>query len=270
MSEINPFSDLKLKVMPHPDRKPGPVTTYKLTPEELAKYRPVNKNIKEVNDMRLDRLNISVEELKAICKEHGIGPEAHEVIARKFGISRLDAQKIIRRFKIGQEDKAECVPAAEPQVKEAPSEVISGTTEKKPIANINDEIKSRVAAGEAIEAIVNDMIAAGKDKRVVARYASGFGYVAKYPKHAKPRNESKSSAETKQDAKTQPAAANLLKPKTLLGAEMEYTLFDDHLLIHDMGKSDPGWPIEIEIPWEDLPRYIQELQEIERIVKSHV
>lgn len=60
------------------------------------------------------------------------------------------------------------------------------------------------------------------------------------------------------------AVKPFLKPKTLLGARMEYTLCEKCLVITDTNQADTA-KRKIEVPREMLGRFISELQEIERI-----
>lgn len=57
----------------------------------------------------------------------------------------------------------------------------------------------------------------------------------------------------------------LLRPRVLTGKEMQYSFFEESLVIMDMGSSSIDKTIEMEIPWSYLSTYIKELQEVQDI-----
>jgi hypothetical protein len=57
----------------------------------------------------------------------------------------------------------------------------------------------------------------------------------------------------------------LLKPKTLLGAGMEYTLGDKCLIITNLNQNDTA-KRKLELSLTGLDRFISELQQIERLL----
>lgn len=59
----------------------------------------------------------------------------------------------------------------------------------------------------------------------------------------------------------------LLKPKTLLGADMEYTLGEKCLMITSLSQKDTS-KRRLELGLAGLDRFISELQQIERLLQE--
>jgi hypothetical protein len=85
------------------DRKSGPVREYRLTPEELEKYKQGADKMREAK--------ITKEQLIADCREHGLSPEAIKRIAEKRGVDARSVYARIAQHGIRQLLKDEAVEA---------------------------------------------------------------------------------------------------------------------------------------------------------------
>jgi len=293
------------KVMPHPERCNGPVNTYKLSPEELTKYRSIKNNRKDGEAMKL--LETEKEVLEAICDEYGYGEQAIQEAVERLQLSRVDARKLIAKankenIKKLTEGVAKNIAVAALQnpslVEEMP------TIEVKP-ESFAEAAKELVEEAEKImtekpkctKQAVLDMAAAGKTpEEMLECFKGGWkgdpgilrAKIALYlhgekPKKKKQNPEPAPEVDSKTDypayleqelekaiQEEKPASKSILRPRVLVGKEIEYTFEAEDIYIHDMDNSAPGAAIGIEISYEYLDLFIAELQEVNRIRKQFV
>lgn len=99
MSLNNPYSpNFGWKIDPdgRQDRSPGPVTTRRMSPEEIKRYGIAEKV--EVEDM--NKLDIDEKVLLDICRLHGTGIEGTKEVAKKFNLTDKQATNQIYLRKI--------------------------------------------------------------------------------------------------------------------------------------------------------------------------
>lgn len=234
------------KIIPGQDRTHGPVTTTKLTPEELERYnrvqpnglkKPVrlesgdkirDRNKKEDTDMKM--LPITTEQLLEECKEHGTNVKAWGVIAQKYNLKNTQVRDMIRFWKIKEKLAQENTTDS--------CETKENTTVDYKEPEKTDEYAIDICPLE--------------------NFGACTGAICIEPNRkckAKPIGITMETPEKAERLK--------LKPKSLISQSaigFEYDLLSDNLAICYSGA------FKIGIPWEDLDALIEDLKEIKEIV----
>lgn len=104
------------KILNHPDKLYGEVTTRQMTEEERAKYGEANQNTKKMmgEEEYMKSLGISTEQLIEDCKKHGTGWVSAKTIAEKYdNVTQKQIYGLIKNRKIKtilevQNDVKEC------------------------------------------------------------------------------------------------------------------------------------------------------------------
>src|SRR5574344_1736673 len=252
------------------------VTTRQMTDEEKSKYGlPVKSTkIKLGDEAYMAKLKITTEELLEDCKEFGMDWQACATIGAKRGITQKQVsnlivargiKKLIVDEKLAQTSpKKECTEHKDCEIKQHKGyqEHSLGLPSKEEFSKV---LESVIVEGNAVSEPVGVVSTLNDAKKCISADFANLDEREKTIINIKKGFEKGVTFTDLSEVKTTIEYKPRLRPKSLLSQTFpyEYGLYDEALVI----RSDNN-PATLSIGWDELDDFIEDLQEVKRIVNE--